>query len=51
MNIQSYNVMIVQWKIKLEKGALEGIIFDGQGYVYLADDSRVLKYKKKLLGL
>jgi uncharacterized protein YjiK len=39
-------------KIKLGAGAWEGITFDNKGYVYLADDDgRVLKYKKKALGL
>lgn len=39
-------------KIKLEKGAWEGIAFDNKGYVYLADDDgRVMKYNKKSLGL
>ena len=39
-------------KIKLEKGAWEGIAFDSKGYVYLADDDgRVVKYEKKVLGL
>lgn len=39
-------------KVKLEKGAWEGIAFDNKGFVYLADDDgRVLKYKKKALGL
>lgn len=39
-------------KIKLGKGAWEGIAFDTKGNVYLADDDgRVLKYKKKKLGL
>lgn len=39
-------------KVKLEKGAWEGIAFDAKGFVYLADDDgRVLKYKKKALGL
>jgi len=39
-------------KIKLEKGAWEGIAFDNKGNVYLADDDgRVLKYKEKSLGL
>lgn len=39
-------------KVKLEKGAWEGIAFDNKGNVYLADDDgRVLKYKKKALGL
>ncbi len=33
-------------KVKLEKGAWEGIAFDARGNVYLADDDgRVLKYK------
>ncbi|WP_223897949.1 SdiA-regulated domain-containing protein [Sulfurovum sp. TSL1] len=42
---------IVQ-KVKLEKGAWEGIAFDSKGNVYLADDNgRVVKYKKKKLGL
>ena len=42
---------IVQ-KVKLEKGAWEGIAFDHKGYVYLADDDgRVMKYSKKVLGL
>jgi uncharacterized protein YjiK len=39
-------------KVKLEKGAWEGIAFDTKGFVYLADDDgRVVKYKKKALGL
>lgn len=39
-------------KIKLEKGAWEGIAFDNKENVYLADDDgRVMKYKKKALGL
>lgn len=39
-------------KIKLGKGAWEGIAFDNNGFVYLADDNgKVLKYKKKSLGL
>ena len=39
-------------RIKLKKGAWEGIAFDTKGSVYLADDDgRVLKYKKKALGL
>ncbi|MDQ7046975.1 MAG: SdiA-regulated domain-containing protein [Sulfurovum sp.] len=39
-------------KIKLKKGAWEGIAFDDKGHVYLADDNgRVLKYKIKSLGL
>jgi uncharacterized protein YjiK len=39
-------------EVKLSKGAWEGIAFDDQGYVYLADDDgRVMKYKKKTLGL
>ncbi len=42
---------IVQ-KVKLGKGAWEGIAFDHKGNVYLADDDgRVVKYKKKHLGL
>ena len=42
---------IVQ-KVKLEKGAWEGIAFDTKGNVYLADDNgRIVKYKKKKLGL
>jgi uncharacterized protein YjiK len=42
---------IVQ-KVKLEKGAWEGIAFDAKGLVYLADDEgRIVKYKKKALGL
>lgn len=42
---------IVQ-KVKLEKGAWEGIAFDDKGFVYLADDEgRIVKYKKKRLGL
>lgn len=39
-------------KITLDEGAWEGIAFDNKGFVYLADDDgRVLKYKKKALGL
>jgi len=39
-------------KITLEKGAWEGIAFDAKGFVYLADDEgRIVKYKKKRLGL
>ncbi len=42
---------IVQ-KVKLEKGAWEGIAFDAKGFVYLADDEgRIVKHKKKRLGL
>ena len=42
---------IVQ-KVKLEKGAWEGITFDAKNNVYLADDDgRIVKYKKKALGL
>lgn len=42
---------IVQ-KVKLAEGAWEGIAFDRKGNVYLADDDgRVVKYKKKHLGL
>jgi uncharacterized protein YjiK len=39
-------------RVKLKEGAWEGIAFDNKGNVYLADDEgRVLKYKKKILGL
>jgi len=39
-------------KVKLRKGAWEGIAFDDEGFVYLADDDgQVLRYKKKSLGL
>jgi uncharacterized protein YjiK len=39
-------------KVKLGKGSWEGIAFDNQGFVYLADDDgKVYKYKKKSLGL
>lgn len=39
-------------KVKLGKGAWEGIAFDDKGFVYLSDDNgRVVKYKKKSLGL
>jgi len=39
-------------KIKLEEGAWEGIDFDNKGNIYLADDDgRVVKFKKKELGL
>jgi len=42
---------IVQ-KVKLGKGAWEGIAFDKKGFVYLADDDgRVVKYEIKELGL
>lgn len=42
---------IVQ-KVKLAEGAWEGISFDRKGNVYFADDDgRVVKYKKKHLGL
>jgi uncharacterized protein YjiK len=42
---------IVQ-KVKLTEGAWEGIAFDAKGNVYLADDDgRVVKYRKKHLGL
>ena len=42
---------IVQ-KVKLEEGAWEGIAFDAKDNVYLADDDgRIVKYKKKRLGL
>lgn len=43
---------IMVHKVKLDKGAWEGIAFDNKGFVYLADDNgRVVKYKKKSLGL
>lgn len=43
---------IIVQKVALGKGDWEGIAFDDKGYVYLADDDgRVLKYKKKSLGL
>ena len=39
-------------KIKLPKAAQEGICFDDNGYVYIADDKgRVLRYKKDKLGI
>ena len=39
-------------RIKLGKGAWEGIAFDNKGFVYLADDEgKVIKFKKKGLGL
>jgi uncharacterized protein YjiK len=39
-------------KIKLPKSAQEGICFDNNGYVYIADDKgRVLRYKKDKLGI
>ena len=39
-------------KVKLAKGAWEGIAFDNSGYVYLADDDGwIVKYEKKELGL
>jgi hypothetical protein len=39
-------------KVKLGKGAWEGIAFDNKGYVYLADDDGwVVKYEMKTLGL
>ncbi len=42
----------VTYKIKLPKAALEGIAFDGKGFVYIADDDGyVLKYSEKDLGL
>ena len=42
---------IVQ-KVKLTEGSWEGIAFDSKGNVYLADDDgRVVKYKRKNLGL
>ncbi|TNF45390.1 MAG: hypothetical protein EP216_00195, partial [Epsilonproteobacteria bacterium] len=40
------------YKVKLGKGAWEGIAFDNKGFVYFADDDgQVVKYKKKSLGL
>ena len=39
-------------KVKLGKGAWEGIAFDDKGFVYLADDDgQVVRYKQKSLGL
>ena len=39
-------------KIQLQEGAWEGIDFDSKNNVYLSDDNgRVMKYKKKMLGL
>jgi hypothetical protein len=39
-------------KVKLGKGAWEGITYDNNGFIYLADDEgRVLKYKTRSLGL
>lgn len=39
-------------EVKLEEGAWEGIAFDNKGFVYLADDDgRIMRYKKKKLGL
>lgn len=39
-------------KVQLEEGAWEGIAFDHKGNMYLADDDgRIMKYKKKRLGL
>lgn len=39
-------------EVKLEEGAWEGIAFDNNGFVYLADDDgRIIKYKKKKLGI
>ena len=39
-------------KIKLPKSAQEGICFDDNGNVYIADDKgRILKYKKDKLGI
>ena len=38
-------------KIKLPKSAQEGICFDDDGYIYIADDNgRILRYKSKKLG-
>jgi len=39
-------------KIKLPKSAQEGITFDNDGYVYIADDDgQILRYKAKKLGI
>ena len=39
-------------KVKLKKSAQEGICFDDNGNVYIADDNgRILKYKKDKLGI
>ena len=39
-------------KIKLPKSAQEGICFDNDGYVYIADDDgAILRYKTKKLGI
>ncbi len=39
-------------KIKLDKSAQEGICFDDNGNIYIADDNgRILKYKKDKLGI
>jgi len=39
-------------EVRLSKGEWEGITFDAKGNVYLADDNgRVVKYKKKKLGM
>lgn len=39
-------------EVRLDKGAWEGIAFDAKGNLYLADDEgRVVKYRKKSLGL
>jgi len=39
-------------EIKLPKSAQEGICFDNNGYVYIADDDgRILRYKAKNLGI
>ena len=39
-------------KIKLPKGAWEGITFDIYGHIYLADDNgRILKASCKAIGL
>ena len=42
----------IEQKVKLEEGSWEGIAFDTNGNVYLADDDgRVMKYTKRELGL
>lgn len=39
-------------KVKLPKSAQEGICFDDEGKIYIADDNgRVLRYKRKKLGI
>jgi len=39
-------------KVKLPKSAQEGICFDDEGYIYIADDNgRVLRYKREKLDI